>query len=310
MEARVGTGGWAYFAVGEDDPLAAYARAFSFVEVNATFYRLPRRETVATWRTRVPSAFLFAVRAPRVVTHEERLRPTPRALRALSRALGVCRLLGSPYLVLQTPRSLPIEGRRAADLDRLLSRADPGGVRWVLEPRAYAGGDLPQDLRRVEDDHDVIDCIDLSRQRPRRDADALYTRLFGEGEANVYQFTDDELRRVADRGKGHAPAIYAFHGVRMYKDAARLLTFRRTGRFPRVTSGVGLASLDEVLAEDAPFPATKADLLASQGWKIVDRSPTRRVRVAEPLSLLPDRTYASRQDVLKTLGAMDWPGPS
>ncbi len=43
------------------------------VEVNATFYRLPRRSTVARWADTTPEDFCFAVKGSRYLTHVRRL---------------------------------------------------------------------------------------------------------------------------------------------------------------------------------------------------------------------------------------------
>jgi uncharacterized protein YecE (DUF72 family) len=53
--------------------LAYYGRLFDTVEVNTTFYRLPRRESVANWVRESPPEFLFAVKASRYLTHMKRL---------------------------------------------------------------------------------------------------------------------------------------------------------------------------------------------------------------------------------------------
>src|SRR5205823_5515905 len=46
---------------------------FSTVEVNATFYRLIKREAVANWAQQTPTGFLFSVKASRYLTHVKRL---------------------------------------------------------------------------------------------------------------------------------------------------------------------------------------------------------------------------------------------
>jgi uncharacterized protein YecE (DUF72 family) len=51
-----------------------YARHFDTVEVNATFYRLPRREAVANWVQTTPEDFVLAVKLSRYITHVRRLR--------------------------------------------------------------------------------------------------------------------------------------------------------------------------------------------------------------------------------------------
>ena len=53
--------------------LEYYATRFDTVEINNSFYRLPDRSTFANWRTHVPPAFLFAVKASRFLTHMKRL---------------------------------------------------------------------------------------------------------------------------------------------------------------------------------------------------------------------------------------------
>jgi uncharacterized protein YecE (DUF72 family) len=82
-EVRIGCSGWSYgdwrenFYPHGTPPsswLAHYATVFDTVEVNATFYRLPKRETVRGWAEQVPEDFLFAVKGSRYLTHMKRLR--------------------------------------------------------------------------------------------------------------------------------------------------------------------------------------------------------------------------------------------
>jgi uncharacterized protein YecE (DUF72 family) len=61
--------------------LAYYADLFDTVEVNNTFYRLPRRESVAAWVEESPPGFLFAVKASRFLTHMKRLADMEQGMR-------------------------------------------------------------------------------------------------------------------------------------------------------------------------------------------------------------------------------------
>ena len=54
--------------------LEAYAERFDTVEVNTTFYRLPKRDAVEGWVRQTPDGFGFAVKASRYLTHIRRLR--------------------------------------------------------------------------------------------------------------------------------------------------------------------------------------------------------------------------------------------
>ena len=53
--------------------LARYAEEFRTLEVNATFYRLPRPEAVERWRLETPARFVFAAKGSRFITHMKRL---------------------------------------------------------------------------------------------------------------------------------------------------------------------------------------------------------------------------------------------
>jgi uncharacterized protein YecE (DUF72 family) len=80
---RIGCSGWnyAHWRDGVFYPpglpprrwLAYYAKTFDTVEVNSTFYRLPRREAVANWERETPPGFLFTIKASRYLTHIKRL---------------------------------------------------------------------------------------------------------------------------------------------------------------------------------------------------------------------------------------------
>ena len=53
------------------DFLSYYATKFNSVEVDSTFYRTPLASTVNGWYTKTPKDFIFALKVPRVITHEK-----------------------------------------------------------------------------------------------------------------------------------------------------------------------------------------------------------------------------------------------
>ena len=296
MDALVGAGGWGYFSGG----LEAYARGFRFVELNVSFYRRIPEATARRWRSRVPDDFVFAVKANQAITHADRLRASARAREAFAHDLKTARILWSPFLILETPPGLRFEAAQLAGL-RELAGMLRNGLRLGLEARAYRQRKLPEVLRRTMEENRVLDVVDLSQGPPRVADEVVYTRLFGPGPANVYQFDDAELR-ATDRTSGDAVrAAFTFHGVRMYTDAARFLAFKRTGTFPPATSTRGPASLEEVLRPDARFPATREELEREHGWKVVDLDDRTRVHAARLIENLPSRTYASVADVLSEI---------
>jgi uncharacterized protein YecE (DUF72 family) len=96
---RIGCSGWSYRdwreGIYKDVPqrrwLACYAEEFDTVEVNATFYRLPRESTIADWVEQTPRGFSFAVKGSRYLTHIRRLRDTETGLRRFWDPLGPLR---------------------------------------------------------------------------------------------------------------------------------------------------------------------------------------------------------------------------
>jgi uncharacterized protein YecE (DUF72 family) len=78
---RIGCSGWNYASWKDEfyggrparEWLRLYAQHFDTVEVNNTFYRLPRRQSVANWVAQSPPGFLFTVKASRYLTHIKRL---------------------------------------------------------------------------------------------------------------------------------------------------------------------------------------------------------------------------------------------
>lgn len=83
MRVRVGTSGYQYkfwrghfYSDGckEAGMLAEYGVKLPTVEVNNTFYRMPKAEVMARWASQVPEDFRFAVKASRRITHIKRLK--------------------------------------------------------------------------------------------------------------------------------------------------------------------------------------------------------------------------------------------
>ena len=83
MEFFVGTSGFSYkewkgsFYPGDlknADMLRYYGERFSAVEINNTFYRMPKAEMLEGWTGQVPEGFLFILKASQQITHRKRLK--------------------------------------------------------------------------------------------------------------------------------------------------------------------------------------------------------------------------------------------
>jgi len=306
-EYLIGAGGWAYFQVLGMHPLVAYSKAFNFVEVNSTFYQIPPLREVETWRRLVPHNFKFTVRANKAITHKYKLQPTQEAFGTFEKMKQICTILNAPVLHLQTPPKFMFTENSVNNLRDFLSCLNLENLRLALEIRATAPTNLPSELIKVMQDYNMIHSVDLSKgETPAYESDIFYSRLFGTGQHNVYQPTDDELALIDKKvlSENFQKIILSFHFVRMYKDATRLKMYKETGKFPQITKYAGLDSLGEVLSEDAKFPTTKQALIQDQGWKLFDLTENKRIHVGEFLQKLPEKTYNNIGEVIDTLNSL------
>lgn len=134
----VGTASWALpkayqeaFST-EGSHLVRYASQFDGVEINSSFYRPHRLSTYQRWADDVPDHFRFAVKMPKTITHEGRLRDAGDLLqRFLSEIAGLGPKLG-PILI-QLPPSLKFDPALVDTFFQGLRSSFKGDV--VCEPR-------------------------------------------------------------------------------------------------------------------------------------------------------------------------------
>jgi uncharacterized protein YecE (DUF72 family) len=97
---RIGISGWTYAPwrgvfypkeVRREQELAYAASHFRAIEINGTFYGMQRPDAFGSWAEQVPADFVFAVKAPRYITHILRLRD-PQVALANFLASGLLRL--------------------------------------------------------------------------------------------------------------------------------------------------------------------------------------------------------------------------
>lgn len=302
IDYLIGTGGWAYFKIPGKPSLKSYSEVFNFVEVNYTFYEYPDPRMVEQWRKSVPKDFTFAVRCHQDLTHRIGLKPVDEAYNVLSRMVSCCEFLDSPFLVLETPASYVINQEEAKQARDLFSSSTLRGVNLVWEIRAPTTK-VALDLIR---DFNMIECVDLSIKTPSVESEVVYSRLFGKGSHNIYQFADDELLTIDHEIESINPRIAAlsYHGVKMNIDAARYMQYKKTGKFVPITDFTGVDSARVVLFEDTPFPISKSELIEKQGWKVIDLTLDKRGHLAELLVNIPDKMYNSVDEVAEALEAV------
>jgi len=200
---RIGTAGWSipkqYTAEfpGEGTHLQRYARRFSCVEINSSFYRPHKAATYARWAASVPADFRFAVKVPREITHVRKL---VSIAEPLDRFLSEARTLGERLgpLLVQLPPDLGFdEAIAAAFFDRMRSLFDglvvcePRHRSWFTE-RAEALLVRGRVGRAAVDPAPVPDAAS-----PGGWPELMYYRLHGSPQIYYSQYQSDYLDRTA-----------------------------------------------------------------------------------------------------------------
>jgi len=150
----IGTGGWAYFKVPNKPSLEAYSEVFNFVEVNFTFYQYPTIQQVEGWRRTVPKDFTFSVRCHQDLTHKIGLKSVDEAYHVLGQMVTYCKILDSPFLVLETPSSYILNNKSITEAKDLFASANLHGVRLAWEIRAP----MTEQIINLFADFNIINC--------------------------------------------------------------------------------------------------------------------------------------------------------
>jgi uncharacterized protein YecE (DUF72 family) len=135
---RIGTAGWAIPRAAADavssegTHLQRYAQSLTCAEINSSFHRSHRRATYERWRESTPDSFRFAVKLPRTVTHEQKLRRSRDLLAQFFAETEGLEEKRGPTLV-QLPPSLEFDSRVASRFFDVLRSQYTGPV--ACEPR-------------------------------------------------------------------------------------------------------------------------------------------------------------------------------
>jgi uncharacterized protein YecE (DUF72 family) len=219
---RVGCSGWNYahwrngvFYPARCPParwLQYYARFFDTVELNNTFYRLPRTTAVARWVEETPADFVFAVKVSRYITHVKRLADTEQHLPLLLERIEP--LLRSPKmgpLLWQLPPNFRRDDERLAAALAVF----PPRLRHAIEFRDESWF-VPEVLELLRE-HDVALVIAdrpeiASFQTHELTADFTFVRFHYGSRGARGNYSERELDEWAERIRtwGERGDVYAY----------------------------------------------------------------------------------------------------
>jgi uncharacterized protein YecE (DUF72 family) len=302
----IGCGGWSYWQVDREystsdrDRLADYATVFNFVEVNNTYYKIPPLGDVKSWRSRVPNYFQFAVKCNQQVTHYQPLARTEINFQTMTKMEEICKSLDAIALVLQTSPKFSPTSENLNIAEDFFDSFQNFSVNLVWEPRGieWETDTIKEKLSSILSKNGVTHCTDISKQLPLYSANLSYTRVFGIGEKNQWEFDDNEIKSLHERALELPKTTYVtFHTQRQTHDAARMKAFDETGRLINTTGKYEVNSMMVAIDEYRKYPITKPELLAAHGWKIIDITDNKRIRAGDILQKLPNLKYKTKKEL-------------
>ncbi|MEM5798156.1 MAG: DUF72 domain-containing protein [Candidatus Aenigmatarchaeota archaeon] len=231
---KIGNCGWAYLNCKEyfgplwqkdfKSKLQAYAKLFNLVEVNSTFYAIPKIATVQRWREEVDAInpnFEFTLKVSQLITHKNPF--GKQAFVAFERMKEIAQALRANVLVFQSPSSFRPTENNIKVAQNFFNKIEREGfilaweVRWAKEWTKDIVNSLFSELS-------INQVVDPFRQDIFYAKDIIYYRLHGFGRPSIYNysFSKDELKRLAAKVKKQASkkTVYVlFNNADCYRNA-------------------------------------------------------------------------------------------
>ncbi len=213
LKIHTGCCGWSYLNVHEFDhelsegyssKLQAYAKLFDAVELNSSFYRLPRLNTAEKWRREadeINPGFEFTVKVFKGITHLHRFQKKE-SLDAFAVIREICFALRARYVLFQSPAGFKPTDANIDNMNSFFAKADTTGIIPVWEPRG-SWYDNPGSIERVCKENNLVHCVDPLRNDPLTfgKAGTAYFRLHGFGKPTMYNynFSSEEIMKLREK---------------------------------------------------------------------------------------------------------------
>ncbi len=200
QQLYVGTAGWTIPALYKEafpstgSHLSRYGHVLNAVEINSTFYKLPRQSTIERWIGEVPPALRYSLKTPKEITHEKRLSGVEVSwmnfidtLHAFQEKLGC--------VLVQLPPSLDYSIEAVNTLEYFRAH-HPGSI--VLEPRhaSWTSVEAEGILRQLQIGRVAADpACHPSLAEPGGDLSLVYFRLHGSPRKYWSAYPIDQLEQ-------------------------------------------------------------------------------------------------------------------
>ena len=220
FEAYVGCAKWnrsdlkGFYPRGTKDELAYYSMQFNSIELNATFYHMPDKAQVTTWKDKTPADFKFFPKITNSVSHYKRLINVKEPLEAFCDAAAHFEnKLGMVFLQLH-------DNFKPKDFDRLKTvvKEFPKGIPLAIEVRNeewFADDKVSQELFLLLSQHHVANIlVDTAGRRDmlhmRLTSPTAFIRYVGANHESDYSRLDEWVDRIASWKEQGLEKLYFF----------------------------------------------------------------------------------------------------
>ncbi|MEO0293580.1 MAG: DUF72 domain-containing protein [candidate division WOR-3 bacterium] len=230
--------------------LRAYSYIFPSLELNETFYKLPKVETAIKWREEVPKDFEFTMKSWQAITHplssptwrsfkgnltdKEResfgyLRPNQEIFKAWEKIKEVGEALKIKVCVIQTPISFGYSEENEKNIMEFFDGITRGNFEIAWEPRG-SWEKFPEKIKYICDSLNIIHIVDIMREEPLSNHPIGYIRLHGLNKNKYnynYNYKKEEIEILAEKLEtllNKKERIYCmFNNYQMYENAKALI---------------------------------------------------------------------------------------
>jgi len=195
----VGTSGYAYKEwkgkfypekISPGEMLRFYSGRLDTVEINNTFYRMPKESVLRSWTKQVPADFVFALKVPQVITHLKRLQNVFEETEYLFRTLSVLDRKLGPVLF-QFPKSFRVDRPALQDFLGLI----PAGRACAFEFRSSSW--LDDEILGLLRERGSSLCIADADENPANEI--IHTAPWGYLRLRRSDYTDADLSEWLER---------------------------------------------------------------------------------------------------------------
>jgi uncharacterized protein YecE (DUF72 family) len=228
------------FAIGRKE----YFTQFKLVEIQQTFYKMPRLETGQRWRQEAPADFEFTLKASQLITHtpasptyrkagikvpsgaEDRygfFQPSDEVLQAWEETSRFALALAAKVIIFQCPPSFKETQENIANIKGFFRSVRDSGFLFVWEPRGVWNEPT---IKALCLELGLVHCVD-PMEKESLYGEPQYFRLHG-GSHYRQQYTNEELEHLKDN-LGDKETYVLFNNLTMHHDALAFASLMKGG---------------------------------------------------------------------------------